>query len=161
MTEDPLDQTFTVGQVADLCGRSQSWIKQLTQAGHIKTRGRGRYPLRNLTRGIVAHYEALIEKGSKAAVASKASEARTKEIELRTAMRARSVIPIEDAEVVVAGFAAAVLEELSALPARVTRDLELRKAIEAETGRVLDRLKDRAEGAGQAFLSGSEDLDEG
>lgn len=150
---------LTLKQAATLVGKSERWVQLRAQEGFFESRKRGEYPLLSFVRGVVAYHDALLEKGNKAAAANRATEARTREIELRTAERARRVIPIEDAEAVISEVAAMVNAELAGLPARVTRDLALRREIEAEAGRALDRLRDRASRAIEALSAGQVDLD--
>ncbi len=76
---------------------------------------RGEYTLVGVIRGALAYYEDQLSKNNKAAVASRATEARTREIELRIQERSRELIPMEDAKAVVGEMAALVRAELAGL----------------------------------------------
>lgn len=150
---------LSLSQAAALVGKSERWVQLLAKEGFFAAEGRGKYPLLGYVRGVVAHYEARLDKSNKAATSNRATEARTREIELRTAERSRRLVAIEDHQAVVAEIAAMVNAELAGLPARITRDLELRAKIETETGRVLDRLRHRAQERSEQLRSGGGDLD--
>ncbi|SHE78784.1 hypothetical protein SAMN05444339_10263 [Loktanella atrilutea] len=155
-----LPKTITQTQAAELVGMTTRWVRLRATDGFFQRSARGVYDLHQLVRGIVAYYESLLEKGNKAASANRASDARTREVELRIAEREGRLIPSEDAAAVVADLAALVLSEMSGLAARVTRDLDLRRKIEAETDGVIDRIRARAEGRAVALRAGIVDLDE-
>lgn len=69
-------------------------------------------------------------------------EARAVEIELRTAERLRKLCPIEDFATFIDLICGAFRSELGSLPARVTRDLPMRRVIEREINGVLTRVAD-------------------
>jgi phage terminase Nu1 subunit (DNA packaging protein) len=133
-------QTITVGQAAALLGRSERWVTDLVQKGFIAKEARGQYSLVAVVRGAVAYYEDLIEKSNKSAAASRATDARTREIELRIAERRRELISVEDAKAVVLEFGAIVRAEFNALPARYTRDMTERRKLEQEVDGSFERI---------------------
>ncbi|WP_300582324.1 hypothetical protein, partial [Marivita sp.] len=122
--------TLTVNQVAALCGRSTQWVHHLAKAGFVQKQGKNEYALVAVIRGVIAYYEDLQSKNSKGAAASRATEARTREIELRIQERMRDLIPLEDARAVVSEMAALVRAEFQGLPARYTRDMQDRRKLE-------------------------------
>jgi len=61
----------------------------------------------SLVRGVIAYYEDLQSKNSKTASASRATDARTREIELRIKERSRELIPIDDARAEIADWTSA------------------------------------------------------
>jgi len=110
-------------------------------------------------RGVIAYYEDLQSKNSKTAAASRATEARTREIELRIQERMRDLIPLEDARAVVSEMAALVRAEFQGLPARFTRDMQDRRKLEQEIDGAFDRLSRRAEEAARSLETGRPDLE--
>jgi len=120
---------------------------------------RGEYTLVGVIRGALAYYEDQLTKNNKAAVASRATEARTREIELRIQERSRELIPMEDAKAVVGEMAALVRAELAGLAARYTRDMEARRALEEVIDGALERIAGAAEKASTALVAGSGDLE--
>ena len=137
-------QTITVTQAAALLSRTPRWVQNLVAAGFIKKSERGSYSVVEVVRGAVAYYEDQIEKASKSAAASRATDARTREIELRIAEKRRDLIPREDAEQALEIVVGEVNKQFTGLPARITRDLGLRREIEAKLndakGKIADAL---------------------
>ena len=151
--------TLTVNQVAALCGRSTQWVHHLAKAGFVQKQGKNEYALVAVIRGVIAYYEDLQSKNSKTAAASRATEARTREIELRIQERMRDLIPLEDARAVVSEMAALVRAEFQGLPARFTRDMQDRRKLEQEIDGAFDRLSRRAEEAARSLETGRPDLE--
>ncbi|MBB06593.1 MAG: hypothetical protein CML03_13970 [Pseudooceanicola sp.] len=152
-------QTITVSQAAALLGRSDRWVQGLVKSGYMDRAQRGEYTLVGVIRGALAYYEDQLAKNNKAAVASRATEARTREIELRIQERSRELIPMEDAKAVVGEMAALVRAELAGLAARYTRDMEARRALEEVIDGALERITVAADKAGSALVAGSGDLE--
>ena len=152
-------QTITVSQAAALLGRSDRWVQGLVKSGYMDRPTRGEYTLVGVIRGALAYYEDQLSKNNKAAVASRATEARTREIELRIQERSRELIPMEDAKAVVGEMAAQVRAELAGLAARYTRDMEARRALEEVIDGALERIAGAADKAGAALVAGSGDLE--
>lgn len=156
--DKPKGQTITLQQAATLLNRSVSWVQKLVTDGYIVRAGTNQYSVVAIVRGMMAYYEDLLEKSNKAAAASRATDARTREIELRIAERRRDLIPQEDARAVVSEMAAMVRAEFSGLPARFTRDLPERRRLEQEIDGSFDRLADAARNAGAALATGGIDM---
>jgi len=152
-------QTITVVQAAALLGRSERWVQGLVKAGYMDRATRGDYTLVGVIRGALAYYEDQLSKNNKAAVASRATEARTREIELRIQERSRELIPMEDAKALVGEMAALVRAELAGLAARYTRDMAARRALEEVIDGALERIAGAADKAGAALVAGSGDLE--
>lgn len=152
-------QTITVSQAAALLGRSDRWVQGLVKSGYMDRAQRGEYTLVGVIRGALAYYEDQLSKNNKAAVASRATEARTREIELRIQERSRELIAMEDAKAVVGEMAALVRAELAGLAARYTRDMEARRALEEVIDGALERIAGAADKAGAALVAGSGDLE--
>lgn len=139
--------TLTVAQAAALLGRSERWVQEIARAGYIQKSEPGRYGIAALIRGAISYYEDQIEKSRKAAVSTKATDARTREIELRIADRMRDLIPQADVLEVVDRMAAMVRDEFSGLPARFARDRKRRRELGREVEAALARVDDAAEQA--------------
>lgn len=156
--DKPKGQTITLQQAATLLNRSVSWVQKLVTDGYIVRAGTNQYSVVAIVRGLIAYYDDLLEKTNKAAAASRATDARTREIELRIAERRRDLIPQEDARAVVSEMAAMIKAEFSGLPARFTRDLAERRRLEQEIDGSFDRLAAAARNAGTALATGSIDM---
>jgi restriction endonuclease Mrr len=148
--EKPRGQTITVTQAAALLNRTPRWVQNLVAAGFIQKSKRGSYSVVEVVRGAVAYYEDQLERTNKSAAASRATDARTREIELRIAERRRELIPVEEAKAVVMEYAQIVRAELSGLPARFTRDVAERRKLEQELDGSFGRIAAACERAAAA-----------
>lgn len=145
------DKAITLGQAAALLNRSPRWVNNLAKEGFISKEGVGKYTVAEVVRGAMAYYESLLQKSTKTAAASRVTDARTREIELRIAERRRELIPQEDAKAVVLEFGAIVRAEFTALPARYTRDLAERRKLEQEVDGSFERIAAAAQRAEAAL----------
>lgn len=145
---------LTVTQAAALCNRSVPWVQMLAKGGYIAKEAHGKYTLVAIIRGVIAYYEDLQAKSNKASAANRATDARTREIELRIKERSRELIPIEDARAEIADWTSAFRAELQGLAARFTRDMQERRRLEQEIDGALERLSRRTSEAEQALAAG-------
>lgn len=125
-------QTLNADQAGVLLGRSRQWVFNLVKNGWIDKQAKGQYTLVAVIRGAMAYYEDQIAKTSKTAIGSRAQEARAKEIERRIAREDRLLISQDEALLAMSMLAGKVAQELAGMGARVTRDMALRRQIEAE-----------------------------
>jgi hypothetical protein len=130
---EKIDDLFlTAPEIANLCDRTDRWVRGMAKDGYFEKEGRGRYSLKSVMRGMLRHMDDQLAKGSQSASASRATDARTREIEQRIAIRERELISIEDATMALDKVVGVVSGELSGLPARISRDLTIRKKAETE-----------------------------
>ncbi len=149
-----------IGQAARLLLISDERIRQLQKQGYIpRAPKRGLVPLVGAVQGYLRYLKDEERQSSKSAAASRVTDARTREIELRIAERQRDLIPQEDARAVIGEMAAMVKAEFVGLPARVTRDLDLRRTLEQEVDASFARLAASAERARSALATGGLDLE--
>lgn len=134
--------TLGVTEIAAMTGRTVRWVQILAKEQGIEREARGKYRLDSVMAGLVSHYEAILEGTEKKASASRATDARTAEIEQRMAIRDRQLIPIDDAIMAMDKVVGVANAELSGLPARISRDLGTRKKAEAEVHGARKRISD-------------------
>ena len=135
------DDVLNVEQVASLLMISAAWVRHLTRNGWIaKVDGGKGYRVADVVQGYIKFMRDEARRASKSEAQRKVHEARAREIELRTAVREKSLIEIDDALGALDGV---MLTELSEMPAR-TRDLTARRAIEASVRDVRQRIADKA-----------------
>lgn len=130
-------------------------VRQLIKADYIVRVKPGYTTLVSAVQGYIRFLKDEDRKNTKTAAASRATEARTREIEMRIAERSRALIPMEDAQAVVMQLATIVRAELAGLPARYTRDKEERRRIENEITGSLDRIRAASEEAGASLATGN------
>lgn len=138
MTENV--QHLSVAQAAALLGRSDRWVHMLREAGHIRLGERGQYRVVEVVRGAMAYMDEQLDKAQRRARANRATDARTREIELRTAAREATLIGKEDVIAVLNGMAAMTRAEFTSLPRRAARGRAARAALAAEVEQTLDRI---------------------
>jgi hypothetical protein len=161
MAREPVQDQQQAGmlnlqQVSRLLMISVEWVRKLHKAGYIPKTGKDQYPLVGTVQGYIRYMKDEDRRSSKSAADSRVRDARAKEIELRIAERERELISVEDAKGEFAQFVATVRSEMVGLPARVTRDMELRRVIEKEVDDSLSRMADRADKASAILEAGGE-----
>ena len=133
-------QTITVTQAASLLGRSDRWVHSLRERGLVTVDRRGRYPLVGVIRAAMAYMDELHEKGQRKARENRATDARIREIELRTSAREATLIAKQDVVEVLDQMASMTRAEFSSLPKRAARGRAARAALDAEVGQTLERI---------------------
>jgi hypothetical protein len=145
----------TIGTTREICaltGFSEQYLGRLERDGVVRRSSRGRWPLVATINAIIAHLRDRNRRGGSGSDALR--KARAKEIEVRTLERERRLIPVTDAIASVEAMAGCVLTELSGQPARVTRDLALRRQIEDEVFGMRERLADRMRKVAEQLQAG-------
>src|ERR1017187_4151222 len=105
-------------------------IGQLEKAGWFKRETSGLYSLIEFMRGWTRYRNELIKRARQPKSGNRMQDARTIEIELRTARDSGELMDMSAAIAYVQSVAGEFRASFGALPARVTRDLELRAKIE-------------------------------
>ncbi len=126
-------------------------IRQLSKMGYIPIPKRGHTTIVGAVQGYIRFLKEDARKDTRTQADSRVRDARAKEIELRNAVRLRELIPVEDAQAALDLVVGRVREEISGLPARVTRDLVLRRKIEAEVNEAQGRIAESL-GTSAAFI---------
>lgn len=148
----------SAAELARHLGFSRQYIRQLPADVFVKLPG-GLYDLDAGRLGYISWLKDERRQSAKSTAAARVQVARAREIELRTAREEKRLMETDEALAVLDELVGNFKSELSSLPARITRDLGLRKSIEAETDRICHRLADlfstraselRAEGAAEA-----------
>jgi hypothetical protein len=147
---------ITVGVAARLLMISEVRVRRLVDLGHIKRAKKGQYQLVDVVQGYIRFLKDEERRTSKTATASRMQDAKTAEIELRLAEKRRELIPVEDASAVIDIIVGKVRSEFSGLPARVTRDMDLRRRLEDETNASLNRLAAAVTASAEFFEKGGE-----
>ncbi|WP_103255592.1 hypothetical protein [Tabrizicola aquatica] len=123
-------------RLAELCqilgdGPKTGHLARAVAAGTLKPDKQGRVAI---TVAVPMFFEALRQEaaaGTATAAAEAARAARADAQELRLAEARRELIPVEDGEAALDHVVGAILTSLSAMPARITRDVPLRRRVEA------------------------------
>lgn len=132
MSAENVTDEISVSAAATLIDVSAARIRQLAADGFIEIHRRGHTSIKSVARGYARFWKEQSEKTTKTASASRATDARAREIELRIAERSRELIPIDDANLALDLVVGEVNKQFTGLAARITRDVGLRRKIEAE-----------------------------
>ncbi|MDD7973195.1 hypothetical protein [Roseinatronobacter alkalisoli] len=161
MPEDAGTRTTTEIQTsaaARLLMISAERVRQLIKDGYIP-RGsqRGHVHLVGAVQGYLKFRDDADRRANKSAADSRVRDARAKEIELRNSVRLRELIPVDEATEIIDEYFAAVVSELDGMAARITRDMPMRRKIEAEIRAARSRMGDRMMEAAKTVASGRMD----
>ncbi len=125
------EATISAETAAQLLMCTSAWIRKLAKDGWITRSPNGKYTVVNVVQGYLNY----LKDNSRRASRSKSTEtyqaAKTREVEARTAEREHKLLQqarlaaISEADQIIGGFVIA----MNAIPARVTRDVNLRKAM--------------------------------
>lgn len=148
---------LSLDQAATLLMLSTERVRQLIKQGYIERRGVAQCTLVGAVQGYIRFLKDDERRSSKSAGASRVQDARAREIELKIAERDRRVIDVVEHDDFVAEIAGTLRSHLAGIPAKVTRDLVLRRRLEAELDGVLAKIADCiAEGPAVTPAEGSE-----
>lgn len=123
-------------------------IKQLMREGYIPRDKPGKVSLVGAVRGYIRSLKDAAAKQTKTSADSRVRDARAQEIEMRNAERMRTLIPLEEALAIMDEYTAVVREAMDSIPARVTRDMDVRRKIEAEVNVAHEKIV-KAHGSGR------------
>lgn len=153
-----LSQSVPRKTAAAILALTDTRLDQLVKEGVIERKGKNNgFIVRDLVHSYVNFLKLKIEGQARTQTGNMAQLARAKEIDLRMAREERTIIDIGEALQTVDEISGELLQSLSSLPARITREPRERQRIESiidsERLRITDRFKQRA----SALRSGSQD----
>lgn len=131
---------ITIVQAARLLMISDERVRQLVKAGYIPKAARNTYPLVGVVQGYIRSLKDEQKGATKIVAENKVRDARAEVLQMQIAERKRELVPIEDAAATLDKVMATVVAELTGLPARVTRDVPMRRAIEKELDAARNRM---------------------
>jgi phage terminase Nu1 subunit (DNA packaging protein) len=152
----PRGPLIDTAQAGRLVMKSVERIRQLAKAGWIAQEGTAqerRYRLLDVVQGYIRFRDDEDRRTNKSAAHSRIQDARSREVELKNAQREGKLIELDEVIEVVEEIVGTFRLQLSGLPARVTRDLQLRRTIETAVNDILDHIADLAAEKAQALGS--------
>lgn len=108
-------------------------VRQLIKSGHIEKTRHGYTTIPSAVQGYIKFLKESASDRTTNAALTRAQEARAREVELRIKREERDLIAQDEALLAMSMLCGIVSQQLSGLPARITRDMELRRQIETET----------------------------
>jgi hypothetical protein len=135
------DAMLNTEQLSALLQVDRSWVRRLSHEG-VLHKVDGRFRLIDAVQAYLRHVKDEQRRTGKAAMTNRVLEARAKDIELRTRLREKSLIEIDDAVGALDDIMGVMLTELSEMPAR-TRDLNVRRIIAQAVYDARQKIADR------------------
>jgi hypothetical protein len=155
-TAAPQSGTITVEVAAKLLMVSTERVRQLAKDGYIQRPAKNTYPLVGVVQGYIRFLKDEERRTSKSASANRVADARAREIELRTAERANELIETDEALAVLDDLLGTCKAEMAGIPARITRDVSLRRKIKTEIDDAFLRASARFEQSASALRTSGE-----
>jgi phage terminase Nu1 subunit (DNA packaging protein) len=156
MTTPTIKKEIGIQEVGELLRLSERRVQQLVNEGWITKSGRGRYCVSDVVHGHIDYLEDQKKNARQTATDDELRAERARKLRLENDRTEGILIESDAAMNVIDEICATYRIGLGALPARVTRDLAMRRKIEDEIDRILvtvaDKFEDRA-----ALLASSED----
>lgn len=129
-------------------------IARLVADGWIKKSADDRYTVVGCVQGYIGYLKDESRRNSQRSAVTEKDAARTREIELRIAMRERTLVGVDEAQVVCDAVIGAVRAEVDGLPARMRRDRALREELQKLLDGILIRAADRLDQEMRALRQG-------
>ena len=139
MSEEKQADIITTKQAAQLIKTSDERIRQLCKDGWFQKQGHGKYHLVAVVQGYIAFLKDAERRASKSAASSRMQDLKTEKAALELQVAQRELLPRDDLYAASDFISATVKNEMLGLPARLTRDLDERAAIDNEVRNALNR----------------------
>jgi hypothetical protein len=149
-TNDAPDRA-NLSEVARHLLLSREMIRRLVAEKIIERRGDGSFDLDQARHAYIRHLRD--RRSEKGAAEAALLRARAREIELRTAERARDLIEFDEACAVLDDVIGALVSELAGLPAAATRDLMMRRHLDELIRGIRQRTADRFAAQRESLLT--------
>ena len=147
---------ISVGMASRLLMVSEERVRQLVKLGYVPRVAKGKFPLVGVVQGYIKFLKDEERRSSKTATASRMQDAKAAKIEIEIAEKKRELIPVEDHRLVIDIITAKVRDEISGLPARFTREMELRRKLETEVNASLNRIAGAIDASADFIEKGGE-----
>jgi hypothetical protein len=131
--------TITIDVAAKLLMVTPEWVRRLTKDGWIAKTERGRYRVVDVVQGYIRFLKDEARRATKTASHTRLQDIRARKEELA----ARELVPLVEAMTLVGEVAGAVVARVNAIPARFTRNIEQRAALQREVDEALAEVADR------------------
>ena len=139
MSEEKHADIITTKQAAQLIKTSDERIRQLCKDGWFQKQGHGKYHLVAVVQGYIDFLKDAERRASKSAASSRMQDLKTQKAALELQVAQRELLPRDDLYAASDFISATVKNEMLGLPARLTRDLDERAAIDNEVRNALNR----------------------
>lgn len=134
-------------------------IQQLAADGYIERAGPGRYLTVSVIQGYIRFLRDERRDKSESHSANRNRDAKTREIELRIAKANHELVELSEVEAVIDEIAGTLRSEFNGFPATMTRDLPMRKKLEAGIDGIFGRASARIKETIASLRTSGEALD--
>lgn len=145
---------FSRDDMGRLVGVSGRRITQMADEGKIPKPINGKYDGPAVVRALFLAAKSKREQTDSDRAIARARTAQAEAQEIRNARDRKELVAVDEVVNVFDTLVAVVRDEITALPARVTRDMDLRRKLEADIDGVLSRIAGRCGDAEDAVRSG-------
>lgn len=135
---------ISVGQAAELVMVTPRRIQQLVREGYIPAPISSKYDRTGVVQGYIRSLQDEKKSQAKNVHENKVRDARARKLEIEIAEAEGRLIELEEHDAVIDELVGMVREGFGALPARVSRDPELRSKLEGVVNDILGELSTRA-----------------
>ena len=149
-----MQQMLSTKQLMAAAGLGADRLAQLEADGLIKRAGRNRWSAIDTLGALIRYYRDETRRGHRSAADAALRDARAAEVRQRISICERKLIPMADAEMTCAEIVGVWTAELLGLPARISRDLGIRKKLDDEIFALRQRVKFRFGKIGHALMMG-------
>lgn len=137
------DTIVTTKIAADLLGYTPRRLQQLVGDGVIESVGRGRFRLKRLIQDHAAHLRRQIDEAREDDSDDAIKIERARKLRIENDREERILIETEEAIATLEDIVGTIRAELSGLPVRATRDMDLRKKLAKDVDGILERTIER------------------
>jgi hypothetical protein len=127
-------------EAAELIMVTATWLRALEKQGWFTRVRRSTYRMVDVVQGYIRSLKDESRHNTRVAADSRVRDARAQEIELRVGERSRRLVDMDEALGAMDEVVGRVRIEFAGLPARFTRDLDVRERLEAEIDAALNRI---------------------
>lgn len=145
---------FARDDMGRLLGVSGRRVTQMADEGKIPRPVNGKYDGPAVIRAALVAAKQKREQSDADKAIARARTAQAEAQEIRNAHDRKELVAVDEVVNVFDTLVAAVRDEITALPSRVTRDMDLRRKLEADIDGVLSRIAGRCGDAEDAVRSG-------
>jgi len=131
MTTD-IPETVEIAALAKLLGVSTRQVRNLLEDARVKSVARGRWPLAQAIQAILANARKNRDTSELARARTRIIDAKARREETAIAVAERELVPVEEFTATLDVVMRAIVDEIDGGSARVTRDLTVRRRIDAE-----------------------------
>lgn len=159
MAKNTIREKISGKELGAILGIGERWVRDLEKQGVIVKLGYGEYDLAASVQGYIRFkVESEVRAAKPSALDDRTDyeRERARKLKLHNDQTENMLVPVADATAAVEGIVGYTRASLSAMPARLSDDVVLRRRVETEIDVILNGLADRLATAGRALATGGD-----